>query len=98
MKREIKITAALFVICGMLAAAAAAQNRPAMSQRGIQLKQDYETGKVDGMRVLILKSESGSFVPVDPARVFKPGDEIGIGQWMALIVPNPVQTPHDVIR
>ena len=49
-----------------------------MGQRGIQLKQDYETGKVDGMRVLILKSEGGNFVPVDPARVFKPGDEIRV--------------------
>lgn len=78
MKTRIRFTAALLVICGLLSVVATAQSRTGMSQRGIQLKQDYETGKVDGMRVLILKSESGSFVPVDPSRVFKPGDEIRV--------------------
>ena len=78
MKTQIKFMAALLVICGLVAAGADGQNRPGMGQRGIQLKQDYEAGKVDGMRVLILKSEGGSFVPVDPARVFKPGDEIRV--------------------
>ena len=73
-----KFMAALLVICGLVAAGASAQSRQGLGQRGIQLKQDYEAGKVDGMRVLILKSEGGSFVPVDPARVFKPGDEIRV--------------------
>ncbi|HJQ68311.1 MAG TPA: DUF4384 domain-containing protein [Blastocatellia bacterium] len=78
MKREIRFTAALLVVCGLLATAAAAQSRQRPQERGIQLKEDYEAGKVDGMRVLILKSEGGNFVPVDPARVFKPGDEIRV--------------------
>jgi hypothetical protein len=78
MKREIRITAALLVTCGLLAAGAAAQGRVGLRERGIQLKQDFDEGKVDGMRVLVLKSEGGRFVPVDPARVFKPGDEIRV--------------------
>jgi hypothetical protein len=78
MKTRIKFMVALLVICGLLSAVTSAQSRTTLRQRGIQLKQDYEAGKVDGMRVLILKSESGNFVPVDPARLFKPGDEIRI--------------------
>jgi hypothetical protein len=78
MKTRIRFAVALLMICGQLAGAAAAQSRANLQQRGIQLKQDYETGKVDAMRVLVLKSESGSFVPVAPDRVFKPGDEIRV--------------------
>ncbi len=40
MKTRIGFTAALLVICGLLSVIA-----PAQSQRGIQLKQDYENRK-----------------------------------------------------
>jgi len=70
-----------FLIALMIAGAAtetAAQNPTELSPRGIQLREDYDAGRVDGMRVLVLKAEAGNFVPVDPGRVFKPGDEIRV--------------------
>jgi hypothetical protein len=39
---------------------------------------NYETGKTDGMRVLIYKVENNLVVPVDPARTFTKGDEIKV--------------------
>ena len=57
---------------------AAAQTQSSLTERGIQLREDYDSGVVDGMRILVLKSEGGNFVPVDPTRIFKPGDEIRV--------------------
>jgi hypothetical protein len=78
MKTSIKLAVAALLVCGQLLSLAAAQNQTPLGQRGIQLKEDYNTGKVDGMRILVLKSESGNFVPVDPGRVFTQGDEIRV--------------------
>jgi hypothetical protein len=78
MKTQIKLAIALLLAFGQLGIIATTQNKTSLSQRGIQLKEDYQTGKVDGMRVLVLKSESGTFIPVDPGRIFKPGDEIRV--------------------
>jgi hypothetical protein len=78
MKARIKFAVAMLVAFGQLFGAAVAQNQAGLTQRGIQLREDFNTGKVDGMRILVLKSESGNFVPVDPARVFRPGDEIRV--------------------
>lgn len=78
MKRSIRFSIALFLALGQITGASAAQKPAASGQRGIQLREDYNTGKVDGMRILILKAEGDNYVPVDPGRVFKPGDEIRI--------------------
>jgi hypothetical protein len=78
MKTQIKLAIALLLALGQSGITIAAQNKTLLHQRGIQLKEDFQTGKVDGMRVLVLKSESGTFVPVDPGRIFKPGDEIKV--------------------
>jgi len=61
---------------------AAALAAPALSQksdsrsRGIQAS--YDDGKVDGMRVVVLRGEGGKFTPVDPSRQFKKDDQIKI--------------------
>src|SRR5262249_8441162 len=68
----------LFLAFSQILGMTLAQSRTTLSQRSIQLKEDFKTGKVDGMRVLVLKSEGGNFIPVDPSRVFKPGDEIRV--------------------
>lgn len=60
----------------MFISLAFAQTSNDLRARGIKLKEDYDAGKVDGMRILILKAERGSFTPVDPGRVFRQGDEI----------------------
>jgi hypothetical protein len=78
MKTQIKLALALLLAFGQLGIITIAQNKTPLGQRGIQLKEDFQTGKVDGMRVLVLKSESGTFVPVDPGRIFRPGDEIRV--------------------
>lgn len=78
MKTQIRLAVALLLASGQLLGATAAQNQTPLRQRGIQLKEDFNAGKVDGMRVLVLKSESGNFVPVDPGRVFTQGDEIRV--------------------
>jgi len=44
--------------------------------RGIQAS--YDDGKVDGMRVVVLRGEGGKFTPVDPSRQFKKDDQIKI--------------------
>jgi hypothetical protein len=76
MKISLKSTIVLFVSLGLVASLAFAQSDRDIQARGIKLKEDYNAGKVDGMRILILKSEGGSFTPVDPGRVFRNGDEI----------------------
>ncbi|HKP86575.1 MAG TPA: DUF4384 domain-containing protein [Blastocatellia bacterium] len=78
MRSQIKFAVALLVASGQLLGVAAAQDQTALRQRGIQLKEDYKSGKVDGMRVLVLKSEGGNFLPVDPGRIFTQGDEIRV--------------------
>jgi hypothetical protein len=78
MRTRIGFAVALLITCGQSLGVTVAQNQTGPRQRGIQLKEDYNKGKVDGMRVVVLKSEGGSFVPVDPARVFKQGDEIRV--------------------
>jgi hypothetical protein len=45
--------------------------------RGLMIK-NYETGKTDGMRVLIYKVDNNLLVPVDPARTFTKGDDIKV--------------------
>jgi Domain of unknown function (DUF4384) len=77
MNTPIKSILALLIMSGALTATSA-QQQPNLTPRGIQLKEDYDAGRVDGMRVLVLKAEGGNFVPVDPGRVFKPGDEIRV--------------------
>ena len=78
MRIQIRFAVALLIVCGQLSSLAAAQNQKGLSQRGIQLREDFNTGKVDGMRILVLKSEGGNFVPVDPGRIFTQGDEIRV--------------------
>ena len=78
MRTQIRFAVALLVTCGQLFGLAAAQNQTILQKRGIQLREDFNTGKVDGMRILVLKSEGGQFVPVDPGRVFTHGDEIRV--------------------
>src|SRR5215467_5542967 len=62
--------------------AAAAMAAPCFAQksdsrsRGIQAS--YDDGKVDGMRVVVLRNDAGKFVPVDPSRQFKKDDQIKI--------------------
>ena len=50
--------------------------RQAERTRGIQVK--YDKGEVDGVRILVLKGESGKWIPVDPSRQFRENDEIKI--------------------
>jgi hypothetical protein len=78
MDTRIKVAIALLMMGCVAHTEASAQNQTGLSPRGIQLREDYDAGKIDGMRVLVLKSESGNFVPVDPGRIFKPGDEIRV--------------------
>lgn len=75
MRIQIRFAVALLIVCGQLSNA---QNQTSLRQRGIQLREDFSAGKVDGMRILVLKSESGNFVPVDPGRIFTQGDEIRV--------------------
>ncbi|HVF91066.1 MAG TPA: DUF4384 domain-containing protein [Blastocatellia bacterium] len=77
MRAQIKLAVALFLISGQVLSAAA-QNQTGLRHREIQLKEDYEAGKVDGMRVLVLKSEGGSFTPVAPGQIFRHGDEMRV--------------------
>lgn len=77
MKTRIKFVFALLIIAVQILSAVA-QNQTTLRQRGIKLREDYNTGKVDGMRILVMKSEGGNFIPVDPGRVFRQGDEIRI--------------------
>jgi len=78
MRIQIRFAVALLIVCGQLSSLAAAQNQTSLRERGIQLREDFNTGKVDGMRILVLKSEGGNFVPVDPGRIFTHGDEIRV--------------------
>jgi hypothetical protein len=78
MKTPTRFAVALLSAMSLFIGAAAAQKIGLPQQRGIQLREDYDSGKIDGMRILVLKSEAGNFVPVDPGRVFKPGDEIRV--------------------
>ncbi len=78
MRIQIRFAVALLIVCGQLFGLAAAQNQTGLRQRGIQLREDFNAGKVDGMRILVLKSEGGNFVPVDPGRIFTHGDEIRV--------------------
>jgi hypothetical protein len=78
MKPQIKLAIVLLLALGQFSLPTLAQNRTSLRQRGIQLKEDYQSGKVDGMRILVLKSEGGNFLPVDPGRIFQPGDEIRV--------------------
>jgi hypothetical protein len=79
MKTSTKFTITVLLALSQLSLLTMAQDKATnLRQRGIQLKEDYQSGKVDGMRVLVLKSENGNFVPVDPARIFRPGDEIRV--------------------
>src|SRR5262249_20918412 len=66
-------------LASMMAAALAADvfaQKSDSRNRGIQAS--YDDGKVDGMRVVVLKGEGGKFTPVDPSRQFKKDDQIKI--------------------
>jgi hypothetical protein len=78
MRTQFRYAVAGIIVFGVLLGASIARSQSGPHQRGIQLREDYQTGKVDGMRILVLRSEGGNFVPVDPARVFRQGDEIRV--------------------
>jgi Domain of unknown function (DUF4384) len=78
MRTQFKYAITMIMISGQLLGSAGAQGQSGLRQRGIQLREDYQAGRVDGLRILVLKSEGGNFVPVDPGRVFRQGDEIRV--------------------
>src|SRR5262245_60263787 len=81
MDTRIKFVIALLMMGGDGHTETAAQNQTDVSPRGIQLREDYDARRGDGMGgmlVLVLKVEAGNFVPADPGRVFTPGDEIRV--------------------
>src|SRR6516225_6778420 len=68
------------ILAAALAAPSLAQKGSAQKSesrsRGIQAS--YDDGKVDGMRVVVLRNDAGKFTPVDPSRQFKKDDQIKI--------------------
>ena len=78
MRNKFRFAVAIMVVAGQVFGATAVSSQTGPHQRGIQLREDYQTGKADGMRILVLRSEGGTFVPVDPGRVFRQGDEIRV--------------------
>ncbi|HEY6332652.1 MAG TPA: DUF4384 domain-containing protein [Blastocatellia bacterium] len=68
----------LMIVLCIAAAAFAAAPGFGQSARSRAIEARYDSGAVDGMRVTVLKSEAGRFVPVDAGRQFKKGDEIKI--------------------
>lgn len=51
----------------------------AYAQTGLRARGLYRSGTSDGMHVLVLKkTDTGSFIPVDPGRVFYKGDQIKV--------------------
>ncbi|HKF56031.1 MAG TPA: DUF4384 domain-containing protein [Blastocatellia bacterium] len=65
----------VLMVAAALAAPCLAQKNDSRS-RGIQAS--YDDGKVDGMRVVVLRNDAGKFIPVDPSRQFKKDDQIKI--------------------
>lgn len=65
------------IIAGALPFDAPAQSKGKARSRAIVIK-DYETGKTEGMRVLIYKVEGNVLAPVDPSRTFTQGDDIKV--------------------
>lgn len=82
MKQSIKLT-----LLSMLAAAVVSGAGAAQSKRKLTADSDADSArarglfvnkKADAMRVLILKDEGGSLVPIDPSRSFTKGDQIKV--------------------
>ncbi len=73
MKRLVRRSITLLLTVGALATLAGAQQDQEMRTRGL-----FTSGKSDGMRILILMEQGGTFVPVDPSRDFKQGDRIRV--------------------
>lgn len=74
MRNVVRLVIAIIAVSS-LAAIGSAQYGP--RTRGLMIK-NYETGKTDGMRVLIYKVDNSLLVPVDPSRTFTTGDEIKV--------------------
>jgi hypothetical protein len=72
--RTIRLAVAAVAVAGLLAAAAPAQSR----EDGVRARGLFRTGKTDAMRIVVLKSENGLQVPVDPNMEFRQGDRISI--------------------
>ena len=73
--KALALVAALMVMAAVPASPAFGQQKN-LRARGISAR--YDDGSVDGLRVVVLKSEGGTFQPVDPSQQFKKGDEIKI--------------------
>lgn len=77
MKVRIQFFAVAITVAGMMLLAFPAQQAGAQ-QRARGIHTEYESGKSDGMRVVVYKVEGERLTPVDPSHVFKQGDKMRV--------------------
>lgn len=75
MKPAAVLTAAL-LMTGVIAVTPVFSQKSDVRSRGIQMQ--YDKAQVDGVRIVVLKGEGNNWVPVDPSRQFKQGEQIKI--------------------
>ncbi len=80
MKQSIKLTLFSMLTAAVVSGAGAAQVRNKLMDDGdgARARGLFVSKKADAMRVVILKDESGSLVPIDPSRSFTRGDQIKV--------------------
>ncbi|HYP29490.1 MAG TPA: DUF4384 domain-containing protein [Blastocatellia bacterium] len=80
MKQSIKLTLFSMLTAAVVSGAGAAQvrNNLTADADGARARGLFVSKKADAMRVVILKEEGGSLVPIDPSRSFTKGDQIKV--------------------
>ena len=80
MKQSIKLTLFSMLTAAVVSGAGAAQvrNKLMADGDGARARGLFVSKKADAMRVVILKDEGGSLVPIDPSRSFTKGDQIKV--------------------
>jgi hypothetical protein len=68
----------LLACAGLMAGTMSAQDKsaPKVRSRGIEIEDNYNKGRADGMRVLLKKIENGQPVAASPNQIFHTGDRI----------------------